>query len=109
MYAFKNYLLNTKTELSLGRNSESVCGSVAQSCPTLCNPMNYIAHQSPLSVEFSTQEYWKKLPFPSPGVLPNPEIKPTTFVSLALAGGFFTTSAIWKVHSQSVTICQALY
>ena len=39
-------------------------------------------------MEFSRQEYWSRLPFPSPGDLPNPEIE-TTFP--ALAGGFFTT------------------
>ena len=35
-----------------------------------------VAHQVPLSMEFSRQEYWTGLPFPSPGDLPNPEIKP---------------------------------
>ena len=35
-----------------------------------------IAHQAPLSVEFCRQEYWSGLPFPSPGDLPNPGIKP---------------------------------
>ena len=45
-------------------------------------------HQTPLSMEFSRQEYWSRLPFPSPGDLPNPEIE-TTFP--ALAGGFLTT------------------
>ena len=34
------------------------------------------AHQTPLSMEFSRQEYWSGLPFPSPGDLPDPEIKP---------------------------------
>ena len=34
------------------------------------------AHQAPLSMEFSRQEYWSGLPFPFPGGLPNPEIKP---------------------------------
>ena len=33
-------------------------------------------HQAPLSVEFSGQEYWSGLPFPSPGDLPDPGIKP---------------------------------
>ena len=32
--------------------------------------------QSPLSMEFFRQEYWNGLPFPSPGDLPNPGIKP---------------------------------
>ena len=34
------------------------------------------AHQAPLSMGFSRQEYWSGLPFPSPGDLPNPEIEP---------------------------------
>ena len=45
--------------------------------------------QAPLSMEFSRQEYWNVLPFPSPGDLPDPEIEPG---SPALAGGFFTTA-----------------
>ena len=42
----------------------------AQSCPTLCN---YVDHgfQAHLSMEFSKQEYWRDLPFPPPGDLPN--------------------------------------
>ena len=42
----------------------------------------------PLSMEFPRQDYWSGLPFPSPGDLPNPEIK---LAFPALAGGFFTT------------------
>ena len=34
------------------------------------------AHQAPLSMEFSRQEYWSELPFPSPGDLPNPGSEP---------------------------------
>ena len=48
---------------------------VAQSCPTLCDPWT-VAHQAPPSMGFSRQEYWSGLPFPSPGDLPNPGIKP---------------------------------
>ena len=39
---------------------------VAQSCPTLCNPMDSRLHQAPLSMGFSRQEKWSGLPFPSP-------------------------------------------
>ena len=46
---------------------------VAQSC--LFDPMG-VAHQAPLSMGFSTQEYWSGLPFTSLGYLPNPGIKP---------------------------------
>ena len=53
-----------------------------------------VACQVPLSMEFSTQEYWSGVPFPSPGVLPDPGIKPA---SPALAGGFFTTEPLVKI------------
>ena len=56
-----------------------------------------IAHQAPLSMEFSRQEYWNGLPFPSPGELPNPVIEPMSLMSAALAGRFFTTSSTWGV------------
>ena len=49
---------------------------VAQPCPTLCDPMDYIACQAPLSMEFSKQEYWSGLPFPPPEDLPNPGTEP---------------------------------
>ena len=35
-----------------------------------------VAHQAPLSMGFSRQEYWSGLPFPSPGDLPDPAIEP---------------------------------
>ena len=47
-----------------------------QSYPTLCNPMDYIACQAPLSMGFSRQEYWSRLPCPPPGDLLNPGFKP---------------------------------
>ena len=53
----------------------SVTVLVAQSCPTLCDPMGS-AHQAPLSMGSSRQGYWSGLPFPSPGDLPNPGIEP---------------------------------
>ena len=49
---------------------------VNQPCLTLCNPMDYIANQAPLTMGFSIQVYWSRLPFPSPGDLPNPGIEP---------------------------------
>ena len=58
-----------------------------------------IAHQAPLSMGFSRQEYWSGLPCPPPVDLPNPGIEPTSFMFLALAGGFFTTSATLKWES----------
>ena len=48
-----------------------------------------VAHQAPLFMEFSSQEYWSGLPFPPPGDLPNPGIKPT---SLMLQAGYLPLS-----------------
>ena len=50
-------------------------GLVAKLCPTLATPWT-VACQAPLPVGFSRHEYWSGLPFPSPGDLPNPGIKP---------------------------------
>ena len=46
--------------------------------------------------DFSRQEYCSGLPFPTPGNLPNPGIEPSSFVSPALAGGFFITASPGK-------------
>ena len=51
-----------------------------------------VAHQASLSMEFSRQEYWSWLPFPTPGDLPDPGIEPTSLVSPALTGRSFTTA-----------------
>ena len=67
---------------------QSVCVLVAQLCPSVCDPMNYTAHQALLSMGFSRQGHWSVLPFPSPEDLPDPGIKPS---SPALAGRFLTT------------------
>ena len=48
---------------------------VAKTCPTLVTTWT-VARQAPLPMGFSRQEYWSGLPFPSPGDLPDPEIKP---------------------------------
>ena len=63
--------------------------SVTQSCPTLCDPV----HSSPpgSSIQgISQQEYWSGLPFPTPGDLPDPGIKPRSLVSPALIARLFT-------------------
>ena len=52
---------------------------VIQSCDFVTPPLPppwTIAHQAPLSMELSRQEYWSRLPFPSPGDLPDPGIEP---------------------------------
>ena len=57
--------------------------SVAQSCGTLAIPWA-VAHQTPLSMGFSRQEYCSGLPFPSPRHLPTPGIELVSPVSPAL-------------------------
>ena len=51
-----------------------------------------VACQTPLSMEFSRQEFWNGVPFPTPGDLSNPGIEPVSLVSHALTSGFFITS-----------------
>ena len=55
-----------------------------------------IAHQAPLSMEFSRQGYWSGLPFPPPGDHSNPAIEPMSLVSPALAGRFFYHCTTWE-------------
>ena len=63
-----------------------------------------VAHQAPLSMEFSGQEYWSGWPRPPPGDLPDPGIESASLASPALAGGFFTTSATWE--AQMYLLCE---
>ena len=58
------------------------------SCAWLFATLWTEAYQSPLSMAFLRQEYWSRLPFPSPGDLIDSGIEPA---SPALTGGFFTT------------------
>ena len=64
-----------------------VCICVLSHVQLFATPQT-IAHQAPLSMEYSRQEHWSGLPFPPLGDLPNPG---TELVSPALAGGFFAT------------------
>ena len=48
-----------------------------------------VAHQTPRSIEFSRQEYWRRLSFLSPEDLPDPRIEPLSLASPALAGRYF--------------------
>ena len=75
---------------------------VTKSCPT-CNHMDC----SPLGSSVLRQQYWSGLPFPSPGDLPDPGIKPA---SSALASGFFTTKPQVSLclHAKSLQSCPIL-
>ena len=61
------------------------CFSHVQLYATLCT----VAHQAPLSMGFSMQEYWSGLPHPPPE-------DPMSLVCPALGNGFFTTSTTWE-------------
>ena len=77
---------------------DRLVGLDSQSCLNLVTPWT-VACQAPLYMEFSRQEYWSELPFPLPGDLPDPGIKPKSPAAPALAGGFFTTKPPGKaVH-----------
>ena len=65
--------------------------SLSVVCNSLWPPWT-VACQTPLSMGFSRQEHWSGLPFPPPGNLPHPGIKP---MSPALAGG---KALIWRVR-----------
>ena len=71
---------------------------VAQSWPTLCDPMNCIAHQASLYIEFSRQEYWSGLPFLSPGWDRSSQPWDRTWVS-CIADRFFT---IWDTKETPI-------
>ena len=76
----------------MGWHSKGMCVcSVAQSYPTLLWFTWTVNCHVPVSMGFPRQEYWSRLPFPSPGNLPNPGIEPT---SLALVGIFFTVAPL---------------
>ena len=62
-------------------------GSVMSNSLTLWN----VSYQAPLSIGFSRKEHWSGFPFPTPGDLPDPGIKPSFLASPALSGRFFTT------------------
>ena len=70
------------------------------------------AHQAPLSLEFSRQEYWDGLPFLSVEDLPDPESKRESLAPPALAGRFFTTAPLGKSMKKLhiyVCVCVCVY
>ena len=58
-----------------------------------------VAHQAPLSMGFSRQEYWSGLPFSSPGDLPDPGIEPASLMTPVMAGRVFTVVLPGKLPS----------
>ena len=99
---FRRYNWNASSEEMFWENGECPSGY------SMCVPAKYfshvwlfatlwtVAHQAPLSMGFSKQEYCYRLWCPSSGDLPDPGIKPKSLLSPALAGRFFTTSTTWE-------------
>ena len=75
----------------------------AQSYPTLHSPMDCSLPGSSVH-GFARQEYWSGCHFLLQEI-PDPRIKPTSLVSLALVGGFFTTIATWEAPSEVLCLC----
>ena len=66
--------------------------------------LRHTAHQAPLSMGFSRQEYWRQLPCLPPGGLPDPGIEPMSLTSPALGGVFSTTSTTWDTPRASKSL-----
>ena len=89
----------TTTRLKVGKDAFycmkvfKIFSRKSVSCSIVSNSLTAwtVAYKAPLSMVFSRQEHWSGLPLPSPGDLPDPRTEPTSPVSPALAGGFFTT------------------
>ena len=74
---------------------------IGVSCVQLLATPWTVARQGPLSMGFSRQECWSRLPFPTPGDLPNPWIQHSSPASPTLAGRLFTTEPPGKPSLQS--------
>ena len=70
----------------------------------LCQILWTVAHEAPLSMGFSRQEYWSGLPCPPPGDHPDPEIKPVSLIFSALVWRVFTTSTAWETPNFHVML-----
>ena len=70
------------------------CAKSLQRVYRLFETLQTVAHQAPLFKGFFRQEYWSGFLSPTPGDLPDPGTEPSSLVSPALAGGFFTTELL---------------
>ena len=99
----KDWTLGPATSWKALTSRSEVCARV---CSVVSNSLRLwtVAHQAPLSMEFSRQKYWSGLPFPTPGDLPDPRIEPLSPASPALAGRFFTSAPPGKPSGQGTNI-----
>ena len=73
--------------------------SLAQSCPTLCKPTDFVVRQAPLPMEFSRQEEWVAIPFSRGFSWPRDQTQVA-----CIAGGFFTIWASGKTWASLKTL-----
>ena len=85
------FTLNLQSYFSL---SFTVCASMLSrfSHVQFFATLRTVAHQAPLSMGFSRQEHWSRLPCPPPGYLPNPGIKPVSLTS------YLSCTGRWVLH-----------
>ena len=69
----------------------------------------HTVHQAPLLMEFSRQEYYNGVPFPTPGDFLDPGIESTSLESPSLTDRFFTISATCAVHSTYYNVLSCVY
>ena len=74
---------------------------VSNSLQTHRPPQTAVCHAL-LLMEFFRQEYWRGVPFPPPGDLPDPEIELASLTPPALARGFSTTAAPWEAQNEHI-------
>ena len=93
---YRHFFLRIDKTLITTSQTYVGCMCVLSRVWLFCDPMD--THQAPLSMGFSRQEDLSRLPFPSPGDLPDPGIKP---VSLALASRLFTIITTWEAREDT--------
>ena len=90
---------SSKTLLSSHRQVVCMSAQLLSRVPLFASPWP-VARVAPLSMGLSQQEYWSGLPFPTPGYLSHPGIKPKSLAAPVLADRFFTTEPLGKPRKQ---------
>ncbi|CAI9157934.1 unnamed protein product [Rangifer tarandus platyrhynchus] len=94
---------NTLSQTEKDKYYMHVCVCVLNRVQLFVTPWT-VAHQAPLFMEFSRQEYWSGLPFPPSGDLPDPGTKRQSLASLALTDGSLTTAPPGKPRNCVVSL-----
>ena len=90
-------VLKSKTKVKMKLNCSVLC-QVTSVVSNFSATPRIVVHQAPLSMQFSTEEYWSQLPCPPPGDLPDTGIELASLMSPVLVGGFFATRATWEAQ-----------